>query len=80
MRLVFAFVTFVVSGVGSGAGWNADSNVGSRVAVLSKFLVVNNLLLKLLRTFTLAPNYNPKSFKKDFFRLFLYLYQSSLIQ
>ena len=62
MRLVFVFVSFVafvVSGVGSGAGWNADSNFGSCVEVLPKFFIENNLLSKLLRTFSLALKKNP---------------------
>ena len=45
LRLVFTFAAFVVSGIGSGARWNSDSNVG----IFSKFFILNNLLLKLLR-------------------------------
>ena len=59
MTLTIAFVAFVVSGVSSGADWNADSNNGWRVEVLSKFLFANNLLLSLLRIFHLALKNNP---------------------
>ena len=52
--------------VGSVAG----SDVGSRVGILSKFFIGNNLLIKLLRAFSLALNNNPKLFfKKKFFQL-----------
>ena len=47
LRLVFAFVAFVDSVATSGSG------VVSRVGILFKFLVGNNLLIKLLRTFLL---------------------------
>ena len=57
LRLVFPFAAFVASGVGSDAGCNGDSNDGSRVGILSKFLIGNNLLLKLLRTFSLGRQY-----------------------
>ena len=62
MRLVFAFV-------GSAASFVAGSGVRSRVAILSKFFIGNNLLLTLLRSLFLALklNNNPKLFKKDFF-------------
>ena len=58
MRLVFGFVTFVdcIATSGSVAG----SGVGSRVAILSKYFIGNNLLLKVLRTFSLSLNNNPK--------------------
>ena len=49
LRLVFAFHAFVAI-VGSVAG----SGVGSRVGILSKFFIGNNLLLKLLITFSLT--------------------------
>ena len=86
MQLVFDFIAFVVfavfvvSGVGSGAGWNADSKVGSRVAFISKLFVVNNLLLKLLITLSLALKINPNLFKKHHFKLLLYPNQNSSIQ
>ena len=51
-RLVFAFVVFV--------GSVATSGVGSRVGILSNFYIGNNLLLKLLRTFSLALKNNSK--------------------
>ena len=79
MHLFLAFVAFVVLGVDSGSGWNADSNVG-RVWMLSKFFIRSNLLLKLLRTFSLVLKINPKLLSKYFFQLFLYLYENSLIQ
>ena len=46
--------------VGSVASSGVGSRVGLRVGILSKFFIVNNLLLKLLRTFSLALNDNPK--------------------
>ena len=69
MRLVFAFVGFVdsIATSGSAAGSATGSGVGSRVGILSKFFIGNNLLLKLLRTFSLALNNNPKISRKDFF-------------
>ena len=66
--LVLDFVAFAVSGT----GWNADSNVASQIGILCKTLIGNNLLLNLLRTFSLALKSNPKLTKKD-------LYQTSLI-
>ena len=59
LHLVFAFVIFVafivsVATSGSVAGSVAGS-VGSSVVILSKFFIENNLLLKLLRTFSLHP-------------------------
>ena len=57
-------------GVGSiftfGVGSAALFGVGSRVGYLSKFFMGNNLLLKLLRTFSVALNDNSTLFKKDF--------------
>ena len=75
MRLVFAFFDFAGSFATSGSvagslatsGSVAGSGVGSRAGILSKFFVGNNLILKLLKAFSLAPNNDPKSFKKDFF-------------
>ena len=58
----------------------AGSAVGSRAGILFKFFIENNLVLNLLRTFSLALNNNPKLFKKDFFQLFLYLHQNYLSQ
>ena len=78
---MFTFVSFVFSGVGSGASWNADSNIGLSFEVLYIFLFQNALLLKVLRDFSLALKNNPMWFKKIlFFNYFLYLYQNSLIQ
>ena len=75
---MFAFVAFVAfvgsvatSGSGGTCGLVATSGVvsaaGSCVGILSIFIIGNNLLLKLLRTFSLALNNNPNLFKKDFF-------------
>ena len=50
----------------------ANSGVGSRVGILSKFFIGKYLLLKLLRTFSLAVNNNHKLFRKTlFFNCFL---------
>ena len=54
----------------SGGGSAAGSGVGWHVGILSTFFIENNQLLKLLRTFSLALNNNPKLFKKDFFESF----------
>ena len=63
-------------GVGSAAGSAAFSGVGPRAGILSKPLIANNLLLKLLRTFSPSLNDNPKLCKKRlFFQVFLYLFQ-----
>ena len=79
MRLVFAFVNFVAtSGSVAVSGFVDGPSVGSCVGILCKFFIGNNLLLKVLRTFSLALNTNPKLFK-TFFQVFLYLYQNSLI-
>ena len=59
------FTSVAGFGVSSAAGFN----VGLRVGTLSKFFIRNNLLLKLLRTLSFAPNDNPESFKKDFFAI-----------
>ena len=48
----------------------ASSGVCSRFGILSKLFIGNNLVLKLLRTFSLALNNNPKLFKKTLFHLF----------
>ena len=90
LRLVFTFVAFaaVVGSVATSgsiagsfpiSGSLFGSGVGSRVGILSIFFIGNNLLLKILKTFFLALNNNPKLFKKDFFHMFLYLFQNSLI-
>ena len=84
MCLVFAFVAFVAF-VGSFAtsafyaGSVTGSGVALRVGILSKFYIRNNLLLKLWRTFSLAINDNPNSFKKKNFQVFLYLSQINSI-
>ena len=76
-HLSFAFIAFIGSAATSGSV--ASSGVGSSVEISSIFFVGNNLMLKLLRTFSLALSNNTKSFKKDFFQMFLYLFQNSLI-
>ena len=70
LSLVFAFFAFVgsvaTSDVGfvatSAVGSVATSGVGSRVGILSEFFIGSDLLLKLLRTFSLALKNNPKLF------------------
>ena len=57
----------------------AYSRVGSCVYILSKLFLGNNLLLKLLVTFSLALNNNPNLSEKTFFQVILYLYQNYLI-
>ena len=72
---VASIATFgIVSVVGSAA----FSDVDLRVGMLYKLFIVNNVLLKLLRTFSLAPNKNRKLFKKDFFQVLLYNYENFL--
>ena len=75
LRLVFAFVgSFATSGSVPGTA------AGSGVEILSKFFIGNNLILKLLRTFSLALNNNPKIFLKySFLQVFLHLFQISFI-
>ena len=51
LHLVFAFVVFVVSASSASV---ATTCVGLCVGILSKYYIGNNLLLKLLRTFSLA--------------------------
>ena len=70
----FAVGYVATFGVGSVAGSAALSGAGSRAKVSFEFFIGNNLLLKLLRTFFLALNNNPKLFKRDFFQVFLYLH------
>ena len=65
MRLVFAFVAFVAF-----ADSVATSGVVLRVGILSKFFIGNNLLLKLLRTFSLALRIILSYLKKPFFNCF----------
>ena len=76
---MFAFIDFV-STSGSVAGSVAGFEVDGRVGISSKFFIRNNLLLKLSRIFSLALNNNPNLFLKDFFQVFLYLYQNSSFQ
>ena len=73
-----AFVSFVVSGVGSGASWNADSNIGLRFEVLYIFLFENALLLKVLRDFSLALKNNLMWFKKYCFSIIVYTFIKTL--
>ena len=61
-------------------GFVAGSGDSLRVGISYKFCIGNNLLLKLLRTFSLALIDNAKLFKNNFFQVFLYLFQCSLIQ
>ena len=72
MHLVFAFVAFIGCFAGSFAtfGSVAVPRVASRVGILSKFFIGNNLLLKLFKSFSLALNNHPKLFKKDFLSSF----------
>ena len=55
-------VASVVSVATSGFGSAVGSVVGWLVGILSNFFIGNNLPLKLLRTFSLALNNNPKLF------------------
>ena len=64
-----------VASVGSVATSGVGSAAGSGVGILSKFFLGNNLLLKLLRTFSLVLNNNLSYLKKTFFQMFLYLFQ-----
>ena len=64
LHLIYAFVFFVAT---SGSVAVSGSVAGPGVGMLSKYFVGNNLRLKLLRTFSLALNNNPKLFKKYFF-------------
>ena len=72
LRLAFAFIAFVatsgsVAGSGSDAGSAAVSGLSSRVEMLSKSFIGNNLLLKLLITFSFAINDSPKLLEKVFY-------------
>ena len=51
-----------------------NSGVGSCVEILSKLFIENNLLLKLLRTFSLAFKNNPKLFTKTIFSNFFHYF------
>ena len=62
MLLVFAFIAFVCS-VATAVSV-AGCGVGSLVGILSGFFIGNNLLLIVLRTFSIALNNNPKLFKR----------------
>ena len=83
LLLLLLLVPFATSGSVAGSfatsGSVAGSVVGSRVGILSNFFTGNNLYLKLLRTFSLALNNNPKLFQKDVFQVLLYLFQNFLI-
>ena len=75
--LVFAFVAFFffffgsvaagasVAGSFATSGYVSGSGVGSCVGISSTFFIGSNVLLKLLRSFSLSTNDNPKLFKKD---------------
>ena len=56
---------YLVGSAASFAGCVAISGVGWRAGILSTFLIGNNLLLKILKTFSLALKNNLKLFKKD---------------
>ena len=58
-------------------GSGASSGVGSRVKILFRFFIGNNMLLKLLRTFSLALKSNTKLYLEIFFST---LCQNSVIQ
>ena len=64
--------------VSSVASPGVTSRVGSGIGILSKFSIGNNLLLKLLGTFSIILNNNPKLFKKIIFQLFFQLYLNYL--
>ena len=66
LRLAFAFIAFVATS-GSDASSAAVSGLSSRVEMLSKSFIGNNLLLKLLITFSFAINDNPKLLEKVFY-------------
>ena len=74
------FVAFVVSDVGSGAGWNADSNVASRVEVLSIFFLFFFFFFLEIYSFKVIMKCNscakssPKLFKEDFYISLTFLY------
>ena len=55
--------------VSSVASPGVSSRVGSCIGILSKFSIGNNLLLKLLGTFSIILNNNPKLFKKNYFSI-----------
>ena len=78
--LYFLCLFGVGSVTGFGVGSAAGSCIRSHVGILSKFFIGNNLLLKLLRTFSLALNNNPKLFKITFVQVFLSLFHNTLIQ
>ena len=50
---------------GLGAGSDVRSDAASRVGILSRFFIGKILLLKSLRTFSIAPRNNLTLFKKD---------------
>ena len=58
--LICAFVGFVAT---------SGSAAGSCVGISSKFFIGNKLLLKLLRTISLALNNNPKLLRNTFFQI-----------
>ena len=62
MLLFCTFVGFVAT---------SGSVTGTCVGISSKFLVGNKLLLKLLRTISLAVNNIPKLFRKTFSKYFI---------
>ena len=57
--------SYLVGSAASFAGCVAIFGVGWRAGILSTFLIGNNLLLKILKTFFLALKNNLKLFKKD---------------
>ena len=67
LRLVFAFVGFFATSNSVAGSFATSCSVsgtaaGSGVEIWSKFFIGNNLILKLLRPFSLALNNNPKIF------------------
>ena len=56
---------FLVGSAAGSAGCVAISGVGWRGGTLSIFVIGNNLILKILKTFSLELKNNPKLFKKD---------------
>ena len=60
----FATFGFVAS------SFDTSGSVGSHILIAINFSITNNLLLKLLKAFSLALNNNTKLFKRYFFKCF----------
>ena len=67
MHLVFAFVAFVTIVVSGVVQMLFEMLSQMLIHVLSKLFIGNNLLLKLLRAFSIVLKNNRKLFKGDFF-------------